>query len=430
MLTKKQEARNEVCKNDELSVTDDLAPPHIQPIEIISYKDYKTRKVSTEVPQDNLINPLTHSAKENKGIRPQKDPVTKPVTKPPSHGIINCFLNIFSKDLAIDLGTANTVVYMKQKGIVLNEPSVVALHKNGREKQEVLAVGMDAKKMLGKVPPNISAIRPLRDGVITNFEVAGLMLKHFIKKVREGLALSKPRIVIAIPSGLTSVEKRAVKEAAEQAGAREVFLIQEPMAAAVGAKLLVTEPRCNMVIDIGGGTTEVAVISLAGIVSGRSLRIAGDEMDSAIIHYIKKKYNFIIGMATAERLKITIGNACPDIDKPETMEIKGRDLVSGKPNILTITSEEVREAISDQINAIAEAVRGVLEKTPPELAADIIDRGIVLTGGVALLKNLDKYINEITRLPVRTDASPLLTVAIGSGKILDSKNILKLVAVK
>lgn len=342
----------------------------------------------------------------------------------------NSFLDVFSKDLAIDLGTANTVIYMKRKGIVLNEPSVVALHMNNKMEEQVLAVGTDAKKMLGKAPGNITAIRPMQDGVIANFEAAGVMLKHFITKVRTGFTLSRPRIIIAVPSGITWVEKRAVKDAAEQSGAKEVFLIEEPMAAAIGADLEIAQPTCNMIVDIGGGTTEVAVISLGGIVSGKSLRVAGDAMDSAIIRYIKKKYNFIIGETTAEQIKIKIGNAYPDPYHPETAEVKGRDLVSGVPRILTLSAMEVREAIIEQIESISEAVRSVLEKTPPELSADIIDTGIVLTGGVALLKNLDNFFHEITGLPIKVAENPLLTVAVGSGKTLDNIRILKEVMLK
>ncbi|OQX25030.1 MAG: rod shape-determining protein [Desulfobacteraceae bacterium IS3] len=336
----------------------------------------------------------------------------------------NSFWDLLSNDMAIDLGTANTLVYIKRKGIVLNEPSVVALRTDTPTKQ-VLAVGIDAKKMLGKVPANIVAIRPMQEGVIADFEAAEAMLKHFIKKVRMGPSLLKPRIIIAVPVGITWVERRAVEEAAEQAGARKVFLIEEPMAAAIGAGLPVTEPRCNMVVDIGGGTADIAVISLAGVVSGKSLRIAGDKMDAAIMRYIKTKYKFIIGDGTAEDIKIAIANAMPDPQHPETMEVKGRDLVSGCPRILTVTSAEVWEAISEQIKTIIEAIKVVLEQTPPELSADIVDSGIILTGGVAQIKNLDKFISNETGVIIKVAESPLLTVAVGSGKTLDNEMLLR-----
>lgn len=315
-------------------------------------------------------------------------------------GFLSGILGVFSNDLAIDLGTANTLVYVKDKGVVLSEPSVVAIRTDGRGKNRVLAVGLEAKNMLGKTPGHIVAIRPMRDGVIADFEVTEAMLRHFIHKVHNRRTFVRPRIIVAVPSGITQVEKRAVKESAESAGAREVFLIEEPMAAAIGAGLPVTEPICNMIVDIGGGTTEVAVISLAGIVYSRSIRIAGDKMDASIIQYIKRKYNLLIGERTAEIIKTTIGNAYPDLQNLETIEVKGRDLASGIPKILSIDSEEVRVAISEQIDAIVETIKIALEQTPPELAADIVDRGIVLTGGVALLKNLDKLIREETSLPI------------------------------
>jgi rod shape-determining protein MreB len=342
---------------------------------------------------------------------------------------VDSILGFFSSDLAIDLGTANTLVYVKGKGIVLSEPSVVAVRTDNRARNRVLAVGSEAKNMLGRTPGNIVAIRPMRDGVIADFEVTEAMLRHFIHKVHNRRSLVRPRVIIAVPSGITQVEKRAVKESAESAGAREVFLIEEPMAAAIGANLPITEPTCNMVVDIGGGTTEVAVISLAGIVYSRSLRVAGDKMDEAIIQYIKRKYNLLIGERTAEIIKTTIGNAYPDPDKVETIEVKGRDLVSGIPKILAIDSEEVRVAISEQIDAIVETVKIALEQTPPELAADIVDRGIVLTGGGALLKNLDKLLREESGLPITVTDDPLSTVALGSGKALDSIEILKQVVI-
>lgn len=338
-------------------------------------------------------------------------------------------LGIFSNDLAIDLGTANTLVYVKGKGIVLMEPSVVAVSVDHRSKNRVLAVGSDAKNMLGRTPGNIVAIRPMRDGVIADFEVTEAMLRHFIHKVHNRRTFVRPRIIIAVPSGITQVEKRAVKESAESAGAREVFLIEEPMAAAIGANLPITEPTCNMVVDIGGGTTEVAVISLAGIVYSRSVRVAGDKMDSAIIQYIKRKYNLLIGEMTAEMIKMTIGNASPDPQDLETIEVKGRDLASGIPKILSIDSEEIRVAISEQIDSIIETVKIALEQTPPELSADIVDRGIILTGGGALLKNLDKFIREETSLPITIADDPLTTVALGCGKVLDNIEILKQVVI-
>ena len=338
-------------------------------------------------------------------------------------------LGLFSSDLAIDLGTANTLVYVKGKGIVLNEPSVVAVSVDTRSKNRVLAVGSEAKHMLGRTPGSIVAIRPLRDGVIADFEVTEAMLRHFIQKVHNRRSFVRPRIIIAVPSGITQVEKRAVRESAESAGAREVFLIEEPMAAAIGANLPITEPTCNMVVDIGGGTTEVAVISLAGIVYSRSVRVAGDKMDAAIIQYIKRKYNLLIGERTAEIIKTTIGNAFPHPQELETIEVKGRDLASGIPKILSIDSEEIRVAISEQIDSIVETVKIALEQTPPELSADIVDRGIVLTGGGALLKNLDKLLREETSLPITITEDPLSTVALGSGKALDSIEILKRVMI-
>jgi len=338
-------------------------------------------------------------------------------------------LGMFSNDLAIDLGTANTLVYVKGKGIVLMEPSVVAVSVDHRSKNRVLAVGSDAKNMLGRTPSNIVAIRPMRDGVIADFEVTEAMLRYFIHKVHNRRTFVRPRIIIAVPSGITQVEKRAGRESAESAGAREVFLIEEPMAAAIGANLPITEPTCNMVVDIGGGTTEVAVISLAGIVYSRSVRVAGDKMDSAIIQYIKRKYNLLIGEMTAEMIKMTIGNASPDPQDLETIEVKGRDLASGIPKILSIDSEEIRVAISEQIDSIIETVKIALEQTPPELSADIVDRGIILTGGGALLKNLDKFLREETSLPITIADDPLTTVAHGSGKVLDNIEILKQVVI-
>ncbi len=338
-------------------------------------------------------------------------------------------LGLFSNDLAIDLGTANTLVYVKGKGIVLSEPSVVAVRKDARGVSKVLAVGKEAKKMLGRTPGNIVAIRPMKDGVIADFEITEAMLRHFIRKVHNRRTLVRPRIIICVPSGITQVEKRAVRESAESAGAREVFLIEEPMAAAIGAGMPITEPTSNMVVDIGGGTTEVAVISLAGIVYSKSVRVGGDKMDEAILQYIKRKYNLLIGIRTAEVIKTTIANAYPG-DHIETIEVKGRDLVTGIPKILTIDSDEVRTAISEQVEAIVETVRIALEQTPPELAADIVDKGIVLAGGGSLLKNLDVLLREETKLPITITDDPLSTVVLGSGMALDNLSFLKEVTIR
>ncbi len=338
--------------------------------------------------------------------------------------ILDPILGLFSNDLAIDLGTANTLVYVKGKGIVLREPSVVAVRKDARGYGKVLAVGTEAKKMLGRTPGNIVAIRPMKDGVIADFEITEAMLRHFIRKVHNRRTLIRPRIIICVPSGITQVEKRAVRESAESAGAREVYLIEEPMAAAIGAGLPVTEPTANMVVDIGGGTTEVAVISLAGIVYCKSVRVGGDKMDEAILQYVKRNYNLLIGERSAEAIKITIGNVYPD-EEIETMEIKGRDLVSGIPKILTIDSEEVRKAISEQVQTIIDVIRIALEQTPPELAADIVERGITLTGGGALLKNLTKLLREETKLTILVADDPLSTVVLGSGRALDELKTLR-----
>ena len=336
-------------------------------------------------------------------------------------------LGWFSNDLAIDLGTANTLVYVKGKGIVLSEPSVVAVRKNDRDRSRVLAVGREAKMMLGRTPGNIVAIRPMKDGVIADFEITEAMLRHFIRKVHNRRSLIRPRIIVCVPSGITPVEKRAVRESAESAGAREVYLIEEPMAAAIGAGLPITEPICNMVVDIGGGTSEVAVISLAGIVYSKSVRVGGDKMDEAILQYIKRTYNLLIGERTAEIIKTTIGNAFPG--EVESMDVKGRDLVSGIPKIININSDEVRLAIQEQIDVIVAAVKTALEQTPPELAADIVDRGIYLTGGGALLKGLDDLLKQETGLPIKIADDPLTTVVLGSGRALDNLNILKEVMV-
>jgi len=343
--------------------------------------------------------------------------------------LLDPILGLFSNDLAIDLGTANTLVYVKGKGIVLSEPSVVAVRRDGKGSNRVLAVGKEAKMMLGRTPGNIVAIRPMKDGVIADFEITEAMLRHFIRKVHNRRTLVRPRIIICVPSGITQVEKRAVRESAESAGAREVFLIEEPMAAAIGAEMPVTEPTSNMVVDIGGGTTEVAVISLAGIVYSKTVRVGGDKMDESILQYIKRKYNLLIGIRTAEIIKTSIGNAFPS-DNIETIEVKGRDLVSGIPKILTIDSDEIRNAISEQVETIIETVRIVLEQTPPELAADIVDKGIVLTGGGALLKNIDVLLREETKLPITITKDPLSTVVLGSGKTLESLSILREVTIR
>jgi rod shape-determining protein MreB len=337
---------------------------------------------------------------------------------------LNRILGFFSNDLAIDLGTANTLVYVRGKGVVLTEPSVVAVRKDERGANRVVAVGKDAKMMLGKTPGNITAIRPMKDGVIADFEVAEAMLRYFIRKVHNRRALIRPRVIICIPSGVTQVEKRAVRESAESAGAHEVYLIEEPMAAAIGAGLPITEPVCNMVVDIGGGTTEVAVISLAGIVYSRSVRVGGDKMDQDILQHIKRKYNLLIGERTSELIKTTIGNAYP-LGEPETMMIKGRDLVTGIPKTVEVNSDEIRESIQEQIDSILETIKVALEQTPPELAGDIVDRGIVLTGGGALLKNLDHFLRLQTGLPIMLTDDPLTTVVLGSGKALDEIAVLR-----
>jgi rod shape-determining protein MreB len=415
---------NKTCKCCDRKIEKREVPEHIHNTYMICYECYDKLKKAMREEKDS-------PSKKRDRLPENQSRYRKPAAKGRRSLLrrVASFSDIFSKDLAIDLGTANTLVYMKRKGIVLNEPSVVALRTDGRMEKRVLAVGADAKRMLGKVPSNISAIRPMRNGVIADFEAAGTMLKYFIKKVRNGMTLFRPRIIIAVPFGITPVEKRAVKQAAEQAGAREVFLIEEPMAAAIGADLAITEPTCNMVVDIGGGTTEVAVISLAGIVASRSLRVAGDKMDDAIIRYLRKKYNFIIGERTAELIKTTIGNAFPESHPLETMEVKGWDMILGKPRIFSVDAEEVREAILEQINAIVETVKIVLDRTPQELSADVVKSGIVLTGGVALLKNLDLFLSHETGLPITVANDPLSTVAVGSGKTLDNNDLLQQVII-
>lgn len=321
----------------------------------------------------------------------------------------------FSKDMGIDLGTANTLIYLKNKGIILREPSVVAI-RNDNTKQ-VLAVGDEAKEMIGRTPGNIVAIRPLKDGVIADFDVTQSMLRLFLKKVTNNSAFVRPRIVVCFPSGVTEVERRAIEEATKQAGAREVFLMEEPMAAAIGAGLPVNEPTGSMVVDIGGGTTEVAVISLGGIVTSKSLRIAGDELDQSIVTYIKREYNLMIGERTAELVKMEIGSAYPE-EVERAMDIKGRDLVTGLPKVINVTSNEIREALKEPVTAIIDAIKSTLEKTPPELSADVMDKGIMLTGGGAMLHGLDRLVNQETHMPVNIAECPLDCVAVGAGKAL------------
>ena len=339
---------------------------------------------------------------------------------------MNFMYNMFSSDLAVDLGTANTLIYVKGRGVVSSEPSVVAINSNTKE---ILAIGQEAKNMLGRTPANISAVRPMKDGVSADYDTTEKMIRYFILKVHNRRSLVRPRMVICIPSGVTQVEKRAVKDSAIQAGAREVYLIEEPMAAAIGAGLPIQEPSGNMVVDIGGGTTEVAVISLSGIVYANSVRVGGDEMDDNIVNYIKRQYNLLIGTATAEDLKIKLGSAFPLENEIKT-EIKGRDLVTGIPKTIEISDSEIREALKEAIAKIVDAVRIALEQTPPELSADIVDRGIVLTGGGALLKNLDKRLSHETGLPIIVSDDPLKAVALGSGKVLDDLELLKKVAVE
>jgi len=340
--------------------------------------------------------------------------------------ILNKFLGIFSNDLAIDLGTANTLVYIKGKGIVCNEPSVVVIRKNDKKP---IAVGAEAKRMIGKTPANITAIRPMKDGVIADFDATGEMLKYFIKKVHKRSSFVSPRIIIGVPSGITQVEQRAVKDAAQVSGAREVYLIGEPMAAAVGVGLPVGEPSGNMIVDIGGGTTDVAVISLDGVVYSKAVRVGGDKMDEAIMAYIKRRYNLMIGDTTTEQIKINIGSAYKTgSSEQHVLEIKGRDLISGIPKTLSINEEEIREALQEPVNTILDTIKVILENTPPELAADIVDRGIVLAGGGALLRGLDLLIREETGLPVIVAEDPITAVVRGVGKMLDEIDLLKKLA--
>ena len=338
---------------------------------------------------------------------------------------LNRVLGVFSNDLGIDLGTANTLVYAKGRGIVSNEPSVVAID---TEKHRVRAVGQEAKSMLGRTPGTIRAVRPLRDGVIADFKIVEAMLRAFIQKAHNRSTFFRPRIVISVPSGITEVEKRAVRVSALSASAREVYLIEEPMAAAIGAGLPITEPSGNMIVDIGGGTTEVAIISVAGIVVSNSVRVGGDKMDEAILNYVKRKYNLLIGERTAERIKMEIGNAYP-VDETKSMVVKGRDLVAGVPKTLEIDTEDVREALVEPVNAIVEAAKVVLERTPPELAADIADKGIVLSGGGALVENLDVLLREETGLPIMLAEDPFTAVVMGCGRCLDDLDLLKDVTV-
>lgn len=340
-------------------------------------------------------------------------------------GLFSWLTDRISSDIAIDLGTSNTLIYVKGKGIVLNEPSIVAINPSTGKVQ---AVGNIAKDMLGKTPSNIVAVKPMRDGVIADFECAEKMLEYFIMKGGGRNSILRPRIVIAIPTEITQVESKAVKEAVMRVKASEVHLIYQPMAAAIGADLPIEEPAGNIIVDIGGGTTDVAVISLFGIVLSQSIRVAGNEMDEAIIQYIKKKYNLLIGEKTAEMIKMEIGSAYP-LDEPKSMEIKGRDLKDGIPKTIVVTDSEIREALRDVVDTIIECIRSVLEKTPPELAADIVDRGIVLTGGGSLLKNLDKKIREETSLPVFLTENPLTTVVLGTGKVLENRELLEKIAI-
>lgn len=339
--------------------------------------------------------------------------------------IFNALFGLFSNDLAIDLGTANTLIYQKGHGVVCNEPSVVAVQNDPiTGKRKVVAVGAEAKNMLGRTPDSITAIRPMKDGVIADFEITEEMLRHLIRKVHNRKALVRPRIIICVPHGITEVEKRAVRESAESAGAREVYLIEEPMAAAIGAGLPITEACGSMILDIGGGTAEIAIISLKGIVFSRSLRVGGDKMDEAISNYVKRRHNVLVGERTAEQIKIAVGSALPTGENL-SIEVRGRDLVQGVPRSIVVTEEEVRDALIEPLNQIIEVVRIALEKTPPELSSDIVERGITLTGGGALLRNLDRLISKETGLPVVLVDDPLSAVVIGSGQVLDQLELLK-----
>jgi rod shape-determining protein MreB len=342
--------------------------------------------------------------------------------------MLSFVFNFFSRDMGIDLGTANTLVHVKGRGVVLHEPSVVAIQK---DTGAVLAVGAEAKQMIGRTPGNIVAIRPMKDGVIADFDITQTMLRYFIQKAHIRRLPVKPRVVVAVPSGVTEVEKRAVIDAALQAGAREAYLIEEPMAAAIGAGLPVHEPTGNMVVDVGGGTTEVAIVSLGGIVTCKSIRIAGDEMDEAITSYVKRSYNMMIGERTAEDIKVGLGSAYLEKDeqRSQTMDVRGRDLVTGLPKTLSLTAEEIQEALQDPIGAIMEAIKVTLERTPPELAADIMDKGIVVTGGGSLLRGFDRLVSAETGMPVHLSEEPLLCVVKGTGKVLEELDTLKKVLV-
>ncbi|MFN8391646.1 MAG: rod shape-determining protein [Bdellovibrionota bacterium] len=343
--------------------------------------------------------------------------------------MFDALLGFFSNDLAIDLGTANTLIYVKGKGIVSNEPSVVAVQANGRDNRKIVAIGTEAKQMCGRTPVGITAVRPMKDGVIADFEITEEMLRYFIQKAHNRRALVRPRVIVCVPFGITEVEKRAVRESTESAGAREVYLVEEPMAAAIGAGLPITEATGSMIVDIGGGTTEVAVISLKGIVYSESIRVGGDKMDEAIMNYIRRSYNLAIGDRTAEQIKIALGTALPT-GEDRRVEITGRDLVGGLPKTIEVSEAEVREALNEPLKQIIEVVRLVLERTPAELASDIVDRGITLAGGGALLRNLDVLLRQTTGLPVVLAEDPLTAVVVGSGKILDRLDLFKDVTIQ
>ena len=343
--------------------------------------------------------------------------------------MFDALLGVFSNDLAIDLGTANTLIYVKGKGIVSNEPSVVAVQANGRSARKIVAVGREAKQMCGRTPVGITAVRPMKDGVIADFEITEEMLRYFIQKAHNRRALVRPRVIVCVPFGITEVEKRAVRESTESAGAREVYLVEEPMAAAIGAGLPITEACGSMIVDIGGGTTEVAVISLKGIVYSESIRVGGDKMDEAIANFVRRSYNLAIGERTAEQIKIALGTALPT-GEDRRVEITGRDLVGGLPKTIEISEEEVREALAEPLRQIVEVIRLVLERTPAELASDIVDRGITMAGGGALLRNLDKLIHQSTGLPVVLAEDPLTAVVVGSGRILDRLDLFKDVTIQ
>lgn len=338
--------------------------------------------------------------------------------------ILDKIIGLFSHDIAIDLGTANTIVLLKGQGIIINEPSIVAVKTSKYDREgTILAVGHEAKEMIGKTPGGIQAIRPMKDGVIADFDITEKMIRYFIEKAHKRKTLIRPRVMVCVPYGLTGVERKAVKESAMSAGAREVFLIEEPMAAAIGAGLPIREPQGSLIVDIGGGTTEIGVISLGGLVISKSIRVAGDKLDMAIVDYIRKKYNLLIGERTGEEIKIEIGSAFP-LESPLTMQVKGRDQVSGLLNTIELTSEDVRDAIKDQLREISNALKSVLESVPPDLAGDIVENGVVLTGGGALIRGLDKYLSDIVKLPVYVGNEPLLAVAKGTGKAIEELDLL------